>query len=92
MHNILLFAQQVNADLLPKASPTDALPDILTLVFGAAALLAIIFIAWGGFKYTTSNGDPQGITSAKNTILAAIVGLVIAMSAFVIVGFVVGRL
>jgi hypothetical protein len=88
----LLSDLNVNADVLPHASPTDILPNVLRIVFGIAALLSVIFIAYGGFKYTTSNGDSQGISSAKNTILAAVVGLIIAVSAFTIISFVVGKI
>ena len=42
----------------------------------------------GGIKYVTSNGDSSGVTSAKNTILYAVVGLVVAVMAYTIVNFV----
>jgi len=47
-------------------------------------------IIFGGFKYITSGGDAGGVTGAKNTILYAIVGLVIVALAQVIVRFVIG--
>jgi hypothetical protein len=47
-------------------------------------------IVIGGIKYTTSNGDSSAITSAKNTILYSVVGLVVAILAFAIVNFVLG--
>ncbi len=87
-----ILAQTVSAPLLPKQSVGGVVPVLLKIVFGVAALLAIIFIAYGGLKYTTSNGDSNAVQSAKNTILSAVVGLVIAVSAFAIVDFVVGKL
>jgi hypothetical protein len=45
-------------------------------------------IVIGGIRYTTSNGDSAGITSAKNTILYAVVGLIVALLAYAIVNFV----
>lgn len=77
---------------LPQANPESVLPNFLRIVFMIIAIVAVIFVAVGGLKYTLSNGDPQGITSAKNTIVSAIVGLVIAISAFTLVSFVAGRL
>lgn len=59
--------------------------NIFTYVIGAVAVLMIII---GGLRYITSNGDSQQITSAKNTILYAVVGLVLAAMANAIVNFV----
>lgn len=83
---------QVNSNSLPSANFDASVASISKIAFAAAAMIAVIFIAIGGFKYTISNGDPQGVASAKNTILSAIVGLLIAVSAFSIVNFVFGRL
>ena len=62
--------------------------NILSLVVGVTAVIMIII---GGFKYIISSGDSSNVTSAKNTILYAIVGLVIVALAQVIVRFVIGR-
>ncbi len=51
----------------------------------------MIMIVIGGIKYTTSNGDSSSVTSAKNTILYAVVGLIVAMMAYAIVNYVVGK-
>ena len=45
----------------------------------------------GGFKYITSGGDSGNITGAKNTILYAVVGLVVVALAQIIVRFVLAR-
>ena len=82
----------INADKLPKPGIQSALPGILRVVFAAAALLSVIFVAIGGLKYVLSNGDPQGMAKAKNTIINALVGLIIAVSAFTIISFVGTRL
>lgn len=62
--------------------------NILLYVLG---IIAVIMIIVGGIRYTTSNGDSSALTSAKNTILYSIVGLVVAILSFAIVNFVVGR-
>lgn len=54
-------------------------------------VVAVIMIMVGGFKFITANGDAGQVSSARNTILYAIVGLVIAALAQVIVKFVLGR-
>lgn len=58
-----------------------------TLLF-IVGTIAVIMIIVGGLKYTTSNGDQTKVTSAKNTILYSVVGLVVALLAFAIVNFV----
>lgn len=62
--------------------------DILSTLVGVVAVVMIIV---GGFKYITSSGDSSNVQSAKNTILYAIVGLVIVAMAQVITGFVLDR-
>lgn len=53
-------------------------------------VVSVIMIIWGGFKYITSGGDSSNVTAAKNTILYAIVGLIIVALAQIIVKFVLG--
>jgi len=59
--------------------------NTFTFIIGAVAVLMIII---GGMRYVTSNGDPAQLTSAKNTILYAAIGLVLAAMANAIVNFV----
>lgn len=59
--------------------------NAVTYVAGAVAVLMIII---GGFRYTVSNGDQSAITAAKNTILYAVVGLVLSIMANAIINFV----
>lgn len=63
---------------------------ISTLLF-ALGIVAVIAIVVGGIRYTTSDGDSGKIKQAKDTILYAVVGLVVAMLAFAIVNFVLFR-
>lgn len=58
---------------------------ILLFVLGAIAVIMIII---GGIRYTTSNGDANQTKAAKDTILYAVVGLVVALLAYAIVNFV----
>ncbi len=63
-----------------------SITSTLLWVLGAVAVIVIII---SGFKYVTANGDTGKIQSAKNTLLYAIVGLVVAMFAQAIVLFVI---
>ena len=62
--------------------------NIFSLVVGVVAVIMIII---GGFRYVTSGGDSGNVSGAKNTILYAIVGLVIVALAQIIVKFVLGK-
>lgn len=78
----------------PAASESTVktlIANIINIFSWVAGIVSVIMIILGGFKYITSGGDSAGITSAKNTILYAIVGLVIVALAQVIVRFVVGK-
>lgn len=71
----------------PTVSNTLALAiNIFSVIIGVAG---VIMIMVGGFKYIISSGNDQNVNSAKNTIMFAIIGLVIVAMAQVIVRFVI---
>lgn len=61
---------------------------VIQVVLGVLGGVAIIMIVLGGIRYTLSQGDSSALTSAKNTIIYAVVGLVVAILASGIVIFV----
>lgn len=73
----------------------DAVDNIITTVINVFSLvvgvISVIMIIIGGLKYITSSGDSGNVSGAKNTILYAIIGLVVVALAQVIVRFVLGR-
>lgn len=79
----------VSETLFGDGSIFTTVVNILLFIIGAVSVIMLIL---GGIKYTVSNGDSAAVTSAKNTILYAIVGLVIAFLAFAAVNWVLGRL
>jgi TRAP-type C4-dicarboxylate transport system permease small subunit len=66
--------------------------NIVNILLYALGAVAVVMIVIGGIKYTTSNGDSSAISSAKNTILYAVIGLVVALLAYAIVNFVISNL
>lgn len=62
--------------------------NILSIIVAVAAVIIIII---GGLKYVLSSGDSARVNSAKDTILFAIVGLIIVALAQIIVRFVLGK-
>lgn len=80
---------------LPKSGgngSTELIATGLRVVFGILGAISLVVITLAGFRYVVSRGDPQGINKAKNTILYAVIGLMIAISAQAIVGFVFSRI
>lgn len=66
----------------------DMLQLIINVVLGIIGFVAVVMIIIGGVQYTTSSGDANKVTKAKNTIMYGVVGLVIALLAFAIVNFI----
>lgn len=62
--------------------------NVFSIVVGTVSVIMIII---GGFRYIISGGDSTGVTAAKNTILYAIVGLVIVLFSQIIVRFVISN-
>lgn len=62
-----------------------AVIDTLTRI---SAIIALGFIIWGAIQYITSQGEPEGLQNAKNTIMNALIGLIIVILAIGIVQFI----
>jgi hypothetical protein len=60
--------------------------NIIIFIVGAASVLMLII---GGFRYVLSGGDSAGVEGAKNTILYAIIGVIVAIMSYAIVNFVI---
>ncbi len=61
-----------------------SLGQIVTLIFVIAILIALAFLIFGGVKWITSGGDKTGVEGARNTIVAALVGLVVVFLSYFI--------
>ena len=61
---------------------------VVNLLLWAIGIISVIMIIIGGIRYAISNGDSNQVTAAKNTIMYAVIGLVIAIFAYAIVNFV----
>lgn len=64
----------------------QTITNVLLFVIGAVSVVMLII---GGIRYTISQGDQAAVTSAKNTILYSVVGLVVAILAYAAVNFVI---
>lgn len=82
----------------PAGAPTELFGDggifttIANILIFLVGIIAVIMLIIGGIRYAVSGGDDSAVKAAKNTILYAIVGLIVAFLAFAIVNFVVTQL
>ena len=87
------------ADLIQKGADStgqkdsrsagDLAKDFVNIMLFAVGILAVIMLIWGGIRYVLSGGDSGAVSSAKKTILSAVVGLIVAILAYAIVNFVI---
>lgn len=94
------FAQTpINVNTCPKTSQFGALclganqlgpviANAINFLFVVAAILALAFLVMGGIKWLTSQGEKEGINKARETIVAAVVGLIIIFLSYLIVNFI----
>jgi len=75
--------------LFGDGSIFNTIVNILLFLIGAISVIMLII---GGIRYTISAGDSGNVTAAKNTIMYAIIGLIVAFLAYAIVNWVLGAL
>ncbi len=71
---------------------TTTIPNIINIIIGALAIVAVVVMIIGGITYMTSSGDAGKVKKAKDTILYGIIGLVVCALAYAIVNWVIGGL
>lgn len=84
-----LFAVVKIANPLPNVSADqDRVQLIMQIVFTITGAVSVLVITLAGFRYVLSHGDPNLIAQSKKTIIYALVGLVVSITATGIVTFV----
>jgi hypothetical protein len=82
-----------NSDSAICENKNDSSDDLVTTIVNTflyvTGALSVLMIIVGGFQYVTSQGNSANVTKAKNTILYAVVGLIVSVLAFAIVNWVV---
>lgn len=79
------------ADAQQPTSLPDQFKNIVNIALYIIGAVSVLMLIYGGIRYTVSGGDTAAVTAAKNTILYAIIGIVVALLAYAIVNFVIGR-
>lgn len=86
----------INGDYRGEGQPTELfdgsaaiIPRVINLMLFIVGVLAVIMLIWGGIRYVISGGDATKVKDAKNTILYAIVGLIVAILGYAVVNWVI---
>jgi hypothetical protein len=66
--------------------------NLFNIATGVALAVSIVCIAWGGFRLMTSGGNIRQAESAKATLVAALAGLFIVLTANLLAGLVQGAI
>lgn len=84
---------QICLNALPHVNGSqNQIQEILQILFGVIGALAFLFMVIAGLRFVISSGDPQDTARAREAIIYSLVGLALAMSAEIIVTWVVGQL
>lgn len=86
----------INGDYRGQGQPTELfdggaaiIPRLINLMLFIVGILAVIMLIWGGIRYVISGGAADKVKDAKNTILYAIVGLIVAILGYALVNWVI---
>lgn len=63
--------------------------NIIRLLLGFLGLVAVIIVLYGGFQWMTAAGNEERVASARATLTAGLIGLIIILSAYAIASFVI---
>ena len=87
-------AEAARVDSMPAelVGANGVFTQISNTILYVVGVISVIMLVWGGLRYILSGGDNKKVTDAKNTILYAIIGLIIAVLAFAIVNFVLNAI
>ena len=78
-------------DDVPQDLAGDVFKNVVNILLFIIGAVSVIMLIYGGIRYTTSGGNANSVTAAKNTIMYSIIGLVVAILAFAVVQFVVNQ-
>lgn len=85
-----LLAQLTRNELrIPQVNlDSTAISTALSITLGVAGAVALIVVIIGAIQYTMSRGDPQATAKAKDTIMYALIGVLVSVVALSVVRFV----
>ena len=87
-------AEAARADGMPSelVGVDGVFTNITNTALYAVGIISVVMLIYGGIRYIISGGDQKKVTDAKNTILYAIIGLIIAILSYAIVNFILNAI
>lgn len=82
----------LSASGLQPVHPAIIVANIIRVVLGLLGVIFLVLVLYAGFRWMASAGNEDQIGKAKKTLAAAIIGLVIVLSAFLITAFVISQI
>lgn len=64
---------------------------LISILLRLAAIVAVFMVVYGGFQFMTSQGNPDATAKARTTILNALIGMIISITAAAAVQFIASR-
>lgn len=89
MGSICAKSDDQKSSLFGDGSIFSNITNTALFIIGA---ISVIMLIYGGIRYTISGGNEKSVTAAKNTILYAVVGIIVALLAFALVNFVIANI
>lgn len=81
----------VNGSSCTSTGLLDGFQTISNFLIFIVGAISVIMIIIGALRYVLSGGDSAGVKSAKDTIMYALIGVVVALVAYALVAFVISR-
>lgn len=73
---------------LGEDDPRHIAANIINIILGFLGIIALVLIIYAGFKWMTAAGNETQVGDAKKLLVAAVIGLIIILSAFALSSFV----
>jgi hypothetical protein len=73
-------------------TPTNLIGKVIFAVLGLTGVIALVMFIWGGLQWMTAAGNPEKVTKGRDTLMWAVLGLVIIFSSYAILSAVLNVL
>jgi hypothetical protein len=77
---------------LGTTDPRLVIANVIKAILGITGSLALLMFVWGGIQWLISGGSPDKIKKGKDTLIWAVIGLAVIISAYAIINTLVSAL
>jgi len=79
---LALPAKGLAQTTLNEIEPVGAIEKIITWLITIILIVAALFIVIAAFTFVTAGGDPEKVNKARDQVLYALIGVVVALLAY----------